>query len=192
MSNTGTETSTPQYRIGDADTECRYPVFVGHQVIGQVFRWHRDWLVNSSAGEQNLGRPDEGTRGADMAAAHLAREYAAGTITAAPLAEASTRAPLEYGPVPLLHPRMPAKSRRNRDGALKAFAGLTAHHWTARHGFPGSDNPWHMACDLCGWSGVRYWSHLRGRNGQPPSISRHPGGCISPAEIRALIAAYRQ
>lgn len=183
-------TSLP-YRLGPPDTECRYPVIIGEDlVIGWAWRWHRDWQVADSSGQRtNLHRPEKGTRGVDMAAGYLARMYAEGVITPVPLAKAATEAPVTFGPVPLLDPRMPT-SARNIAGAERAFAALAVHRWTARAGFPGSDNPWALACDLCGWSGPRYWSHLRGRNGQPPSTHRHDGGCVGDAKVRELIAIY--
>ena len=180
------------YRIGEPDGECRYPVIIGEsQVIGRAYRWHRDWLVETSAGERNLRRPATGAKGVDMAAAFIVGEYAAGRVTAVPLAQALTVAARPYGPVPLLHPRMPATAR-NADGARRAFAGLAEHCWRAFSGFPGSDNPWFLACELCGWEGPRYWSHLRGRNGNPPSLARHPDGCVGEEEVRKLIAAYQR
>ncbi|WP_433407005.1 hypothetical protein [Streptomyces sp. CA-146814] len=189
-------TATLQPRIGEPDIECRYPVIIGEdRVIGQAYRWHRDWLVITSEGEHNLRRPPaaEAKRasGIDMAAAYLAEEYAAGRITATGLEQLRAEAPQPLtGPVPLLHPRMPA-SARNVAGATTAFAGLTEHYWRAvLRGFPGSDNPWYLLCELCGWSGVRYWSHHRGRNNQPPSPYRHDGGCIGKDRVRALIPAY--
>lgn len=185
-------TTTLPYRLGEADFECRYPVIIGEdKVIGRVFRWHREWFADSSAGEQCLGRPPQGTRGADMAAAYLAGQYVAGCVTAAPLAEAHAEVPQLHGPVPLLHPRMPVTAR-NIAGAHKALAGLAEHRWIPRGGFPGSDNPWFLICDLCGWAGPKYWSHLRGRNGNPPSPHRHDGGCVGEEKVRELIAAYQQ
>lgn len=185
-------TAVLPYRIGEPDIECRYPVIIGtDQVIGQAYRWHRDWLVITSAGEENLRRPATGTRGIDKAATFLTEEYAAGRITAVPLEQIRADAPQPLtGPVPLLHPRMPY-SARNVGGAHIAFAGLAEHRWRpVLHGFPGSDNAWYLACELCGWSGVRYWSHHRGRNGEPPSIYRHAGGCLGKDKVRTLISAY--
>ncbi|MFY0515979.1 hypothetical protein ACOMD4_37185 [Streptomyces anulatus] len=185
-------------RIGTPDIECRYPVIIGEdRVIGQAYRWHRDWLVVTSEGEHNLRRPpttgSKRASGIDMAAAYLAEEYAAGRITATGLEQLRAEAPKPLtGPVPLLHPRMPVNGR-NVEGATTAFAGLAEHHWRAvLHGFPGSDNPWYLLCELCGWSGVRYWSHHRGRNGQPPSPYRHDGGCIGKDKVRELIPAYQR
>lgn len=182
------------YRIGAPDIDCRYPVIIGtDQVIGQAYRWHRDWLIATSAGEHNLRRPPTGTKGVDMAAAYLARKYAAGHITPVPLAQVLAQAPQPLdGPVPLLHPRMPLTDR-NIASAKTAFAGLATHFWRAvRTGFPGSDNHWYLACELCPWEGPKFWSHLRGRNGAPPSAHRHEGGCIGEEKVRALIAAYQE
>ncbi|MFF3958813.1 hypothetical protein ACFYY1_37260 [Streptomyces sp. NPDC001890] len=187
-------TATLPYRKGEPDIECRYPVIIGaDKVLGQAFRWHRDWLVVTSEGEHNLRRPPTGKKGIDMAAAHLIQEYIAGRIEAVSLDQVRAEAPQPLnGPVPLLHPRMPVNGR-NLGGARTAFAGLTEHHWRAvSQGFPGSDNPWYLLCELCGWSGVRYWSHHRGRNGQPPSIYRHDGGCIGAEKVRELIPAYQK
>jgi hypothetical protein len=187
-----TTTALP-YRIGEPDAECRYPVIIGEdRVLGTAFRWHRDWFVVTADGEKNLHRPKEGAAGIDMAAAYLAAEYAAGRIGATPLDQVLAAAPQRlYGPVPLLHPRMPA-TLRNITGAKLAFAGLAAHLWRpVLTGFPGSDNPWVLACELCGkWQGPRYWSHLRGRNGNPPSPHRHDG-CLGADQVRDLIPAYQ-
>lgn len=192
---TTTQAAMP-YRIGEPDIQCRYPVIIGEdRVIGQAYRWHRDWLVVTTEGEHNLRRPPTGTRGEDMAAAYLAEEYAAGRITAVTLDQVRAEAPKPLnGPVPLLHPRMPA-SPRNIAGARVAFAGLTEHRWRALStGFPGSDNPWYLLCELCGWAGPVYWSHLRGRNGNPPTINRHAKykKCVGKEKVRELIAAYQQ
>ncbi len=185
-------TTVPTYRVGAPDIQCRYPVIVGEdQVIGRAFRWHRDWLVLTTEGEHNLRRPPKGTPGTEMAAAHLAQQYAAGHIGAVPLDQVLAEAPTPLvGPVPLLHPRMPVNDR-NIEGAEIAFAGLAAHFWRAvLTGFPGSDNHWLLICELCGWQGPKFWSHLRGRNGEPPSARRHKGGCIGEDKVRQLIPAY--
>ncbi|QUC63805.1 hypothetical protein IOD14_43960 (plasmid) [Streptomyces sp. A2-16] len=189
---------TPTFRLGTPDWECRYPVLVGGDVIGAAFRWHRDWLILSSEGERNLGRPEKGEHGVDMAAARLADMYAVGRVTAMSLADVVAPVPVLVEPVPLLHPRMPY-NRRNVDTAKAVLATLKEHCWTPYTGFPGSDNPWWQRCDLCGWQGPRYWSHQRGRNGQQPSTHRHPAstnppapaGCLGDEKVRAAIAAYR-
>ncbi|GAA1270657.1 hypothetical protein GCM10009665_68730 [Kitasatospora nipponensis] len=187
------QTAMP-YRIGAPDTTGRYPVIIGQdQVIGRAHRWSRDWWIETTAGETNLGRPDKGVPGVEMAAAHLAQKYAAGEITAIPLDQirAEVLQPLT-GPVPLLHPRMPVNDR-NTESAETAFAGLAKLRWRAiLTGFPGSDNHWMLACELCGWIGPKFWSHLRGRNGGLPSLHRHEGGCVGPDRVRELIPAYQQ
>ncbi|MFD5589774.1 hypothetical protein ACFWII_39055 [Streptomyces sp. NPDC127063] len=198
-------TTTLSYRLGEPDWERRYPVVIGEDtVIGAVFRWHRDWLALTSAGEHNLGRPEKGRRGvpraaAHQAAAHVAAEYAASHITAMSLDAVTAPVPVLDGPVPLLHPRMP-QTPRNIEAAQKAMAALALHRWTPYTGFPGSDNPWWQECQLCGWQGPRYWSHQRGRNGEPPSTHRHPAsaefsapaGCVGDTKVRELISAYSQ
>ncbi|WP_331733095.1 hypothetical protein OG495_37140 (plasmid) [Streptomyces longwoodensis] len=183
------------YRLGTPDWERRYPVIVGETVIGAAFRWHRDWLTLSSTGEENLGRPEKGTAGIEMAAAHLAAEYDAGHITAMSLADVTTPVPVLTEPVPLLHPRMP-HTPRNVDTATAVLRTLREHRWIPFTGFPGSDNPWWQQCELCGWQGPRYWSHQRGRNGRLPSTHRHGPdetgrGCVSDEQVRKAITAYQ-
>ncbi|MEW1552247.1 hypothetical protein [Streptomyces tsukubensis] len=194
-------TTTLAYRLGDPDWEQRSPVLIGKGiVIGAVFRWHRDWLTVTSAGEHNLGRPEKGRRGVPRAAAlaaagQVAAAYAAGHITAVSLEAVTAAVPVLDGPVPLLHPRMP-HSDRNLKAAATVMAAVALYRWRPFTGFPGSDNPWWQECELCGWQGPRYWSHQRGRNGEPPSTHRHPGsktapdGCVGDAKVRELIAAY--
>ncbi|MBD0688530.1 hypothetical protein [Streptomyces sp. CBMA123] len=190
----GTLQAAVPYRIGTPDSAGRYPVIIGQdQVIGRARRWSRDWWVETSAGETNFGRPDKGVPGVEMAAARLAEKYAAGEITAIPLDQirAEVLQPLT-GPVPLLHPRMLINDR-NVKSALAAFAGLANLRWRAvLTGFPGSDNHWVLLCELCGWVGPKFWSHLRGRNGGLPSLHRHDGGCVGPDRVRQLIPAYQQ
>ncbi|MEV6357977.1 hypothetical protein [Streptomyces hydrogenans] len=197
--------TTLAYRLGEPDWEQRYPVLIGTDtVIGAVFRWHRDWLTLTSEGEYNLGRPEKGRRGvlqaaARTAAGHVAAEYAAGRITAMTLADVTAAVPVLDGPVPLLHPRMP-QSPRNLEIAEKVMAAQALHRWKPYTGFPGSDNPQWLECELCGWQGPRYRSHQRGRNGGLPSTYRHPAsaefgapaGCVGDDKVRELIAAYQK
>ncbi|MFF1906412.1 hypothetical protein [Kitasatospora sp. NPDC058218] len=182
------------FRIGTPDLESRYPVIIGPDlVIGRAYRWHRDWWVVTSAGERNIGRPKVGVPGIEKAAVHLTQEYAAGRITAVPLGQIRAEEPQPLaGPVPLLHLRMPVNDR-NTESAATAFAGLANLRWRAvLTGFPGSDNHWVLLCELCGWIGPKFWSHLRGRNGGLPSLHRHEGGCVGPDRVRELIPAYQQ
>ncbi|MEU5483526.1 hypothetical protein [Streptomyces mirabilis] len=201
-----TRTTTPAFRLGAPDWEQRYPVLTGTDtVIGAVFRWHRDWLTITSSGEHNLGRPEKGRRGVPQAAAlaaagHVAAQYGAGHITAMTLEAVTAPVPVLMDPVPLLHERMP-ESPRNVDAAKSVMASLATFRWRPFTGFPGSDNPHWMECELCGWQGPRYWSHLRGRPvGALPSTYRHPAseefgapaGCVGDAKVRELITAYQQ
>ncbi|MFE3688262.1 hypothetical protein ACFXPM_34215 [Streptomyces sp. NPDC059095] len=81
--------------------------------------------------------------------------------------------------------------------AAEAMARLAELGWAPLEGYPGADQPWYMACGLCGWRGRRFWSHLRGRNGDraPRPVTRHPG-CIPvrdiPAALIELAAARRR
>ncbi|MFD9690367.1 hypothetical protein ACFXPX_38510 [Kitasatospora sp. NPDC059146] len=189
-----TTTTTLAYRIGAPNNQCRRPVIIGAEeeprLLGYVSRWHRDWLAEDNNGQvHNVRRPAVGSKGQDKAADWLANEFVNGRIQAVPLTDTVAEVPSPYGPAPLLHPRMDEK--RNRDSALAAIARVTEFHWTPLSGYPGSDNLWLLRCDLCGAVVMKHYSHLRGRNGNPPSANRHPG-CKSEAEVRQLIAAYQQ
>ncbi|MFJ2193123.1 hypothetical protein ACIOJE_35140 [Kitasatospora sp. NPDC087861] len=186
-------TTTPSYRVGDPTGDCRYPVYVidprtGTEALaGIAQRWGRDWLTTTSNGVKNHGRPDEGVPGIQVPAQYIATEYAAGNTTplhSAQLAEEDLTQP--QGDVPLLHPRVP-QTPRNAKAAQDADTTMARYYWLRIGGFPGSDNPQATKCLLCGWTGWRYYSHLRGRNGNPPSANRHPGTCIDKARIRQLI-----
>jgi hypothetical protein len=178
------------YRLGEPDVECHYPVSVDDgKHIGRIFRWHGAWLAVPAGSEDEI-RVADGRKGRDRAAQYLAAEYAAGRITPLHSAASSAQVPTLSGPVPLLHWRLPATTR-NVEAARTAMAGLAAYRWWPLSGYPGSDNPWFMSCQLCEWTGPRYWSHLRGRNKQPPPLSRHRG-CVAPETVRALIPAYRE
>ncbi|MFJ8547141.1 hypothetical protein ACIRFH_35275 [Streptomyces sp. NPDC093586] len=76
--------------------------------------------------------------------------------------------------LPDLRPTLPNLVR-----AAEAMSRLAQLGWVPLEGYPGADQPWLMECRLCGWKGHRFWSHLRGRNGDgiPRPITRHPG-CI--------------
>jgi hypothetical protein len=186
------------YTIGEPDMFGRYPVLIGTGVtIGFVSRWHREWDTESSAGAHRVGRPAVGQKGADKAADYLIGEYAAGRITPIPAEQAAKEAAerlarMTRGPVPLLDPRM-KDTPTNRDHARAVVATARTFRWMPLAGFPGSDNLWLLRCELeCtpgGWTGVRHWSKLRGRNGKPPTAYRHPG-CLSEDEVRALVPAY--
>jgi hypothetical protein len=164
----------PQHRhaFGTADTECRYPVLLDGHFIGYVFRWHRAWIATPAGLETEI-RVSAGSIGKDAAARYLCDEFDAGRIAPHQKAPKDSSAERDSGPAPLLHPRM--DKPHNRAAALTAVRGLSDLQWTPLGGYPGADNPWLLSCDRCGWVGVKYWSHLRGRKGNPPSPFRHPG-----------------
>ncbi|MFF8432440.1 hypothetical protein ACF07Y_46480 [Streptomyces sp. NPDC016566] len=193
MNETTQKTAEPEYRLGAPDIECRYPVLVGEQILGRVFRWHGVWYAVPAGTTEEVRVADGGARrggGSEGASHWLFEQYKAGLLTPRTMDYAAV-APSADGPVPLLHPRM-ASTPRNLEAARVALAGLAEHRWTPLSGYPGSDNPWHLQCQLCGWKGPRYWSHLRGRNGNPPSITRHDDGCVGAEAVREAIAAYQQ
>jgi hypothetical protein len=191
---TNSTNGTPAYRVGEPTIDLQYPIYGGPGLdilIAVALRWGRDWILITSRGEVIVGRPDKGVPGIEKAATRAAEEYAAGTITALPpLAEAPELiVPTGDVPVPLLHPRVP-ETPRNIQAAKDADATMAKYFWLRLSGFPGSDNLMTARCMLCGWVGLRYYSHLRGRNNTPPSITRHPGGCVGADKIRQLIPGY--
>ncbi|MGX9891409.1 hypothetical protein [Streptomyces sp. NPDC002276] len=196
------------HRIGEADHQCHYPVYVHdggpERLAGTIYRWHRVWYARpvGTDTETRITGASKGDRTplSLAAAQHLADEVAAGRITPQTPAEDATAAPtLPVGPSPLLHPRLKINDT-NVTSAHRALDGLALHLWRPLGGYPGADNPWALQCLMpgCEWWGPRYWSHLRGRNGNPPSTHRHdrtdgkPGtGCAGDTAVRALIPAYR-
>ncbi|MFD8477767.1 hypothetical protein ACFV2E_37875 [Streptomyces globisporus] len=162
---------TATYAFADPDSECRYPVITCGSYAGLVFRWHRAWFA-IPAGTDTEVRVSAGAIGKDAAARYLCEEFAAGRIAPGQKAPAPTPA-TRTGRVPLLHPRM--DKPQNHEAAYRALRGLEALRWIPLGGYPGADNPWLLRCQLCDWTGPRYWSHLRGRKGAPPTPYRHPG-----------------
>src|SRR5690606_12631841 len=98
------------YRIGEADIECRYPVFLGEWFLGRIFRWHGAWYA-VAAGTGEEARVADGSVGKEKAARHLYDQFMAGRIKPQPEADAAAEAAALVGPVPLLHPRLPATAR---------------------------------------------------------------------------------
>ncbi|WP_098019105.1 hypothetical protein [Streptomyces sp. b62] len=177
-----------RFQLGTPDQECRYPVRLDGLHIGRIYRWHGAWYA-VPAGHSEEIRVAAGSAGKELAAGYLVAMYDLRQITPQAETEDEDATPRELvGPVPLLHPRMPA-TPRNTEAAHKAMAGLAEFLWTPLGGYPGADNPWFLRCQLCGWQGPRYWSHLRGRNGNPPSAFRHPG-CLDAEKVRAAITVY--
>ncbi|MEV7659908.1 hypothetical protein AB0O39_37835 [Streptomyces anulatus] len=166
------------YAFGAPDAECRYPVTTRGNYVGLVFRWHRAWFaipagITKADGTEHEIRVSSGSTGKDAAAQYLCAEFDAGRIAPAQKAPEPGAPVSTTGALPLLHRRM--DKPQNHKAAWAALRGLVALRWTPLGGYPGADNPWLLRCQLCGWTGIKYWSHLRGRNGNPPSPFRHPG-----------------
>ncbi|MEU8623049.1 hypothetical protein [Streptomyces sp. NPDC048623] len=182
--------STTTHHIGTPDADLRYPVLVGEQIIGIIFRWHGRWYALPAGTSVRVPAGDGGT-GQEDAALYCVREFEAGRAmpNAAWIRTQWENRDQELRPLSVLDPRL-RFSPRNIESAKKAWNGLRRFFWTPLQGYPGADNPWLMRCNLCGWEGRRYWSHLRGRNGNLPSTYRHPG-CVDAAKVREKISAYR-
>ncbi|MEU8672690.1 hypothetical protein AB0C71_38005 [Streptomyces anulatus] len=167
----------PKYRIGDCAEDGRYPVTspAGTQA-GHIYRWHRAWYAVP------VGQPDS-TRSKhldrEQAASHLCKILGTDTITATPDAAE---------PVTVPHLRGLKPTPQNLTNAARALARLAELAWEPLEGYPGADNRWRMKC-FCGWTGTRWWSHLRGRNNDntPRPENRHDG-CIPMAQHAETIA----
>ncbi|UNZ22324.1 hypothetical protein [Streptomyces sp. 891-h] len=82
-------------------------------------------------------------------------------------------------------PGLPA-THQNLTSAIRAIGKITADGWYPRSAYPGSDRRWAVACRLCGWEGLRFYSHLR--RGLPKF--RHPG-CLSAERRPEALAKVR-
>lgn len=76
-----------------------------------------------------------------------------------------------------------APTPRNIASATAAVAVITAAGWEPVTGYPGADLHWKVRCLLCGWEGLRFYSHLR--RGRP--VFRHDG-CLPAAQQAAKLA----
>ncbi|MEN8649159.1 hypothetical protein ABCR94_00530 [Streptomyces sp. 21So2-11] len=77
---------------------------------------------------------------------------------------------------------------RNLISAAVALARIDELGWAPRSGYPGSDEQWQVHCLVCGWSGERFYSHLR----RDRPRKRHDG-CAPPSkrpQVLAALAAY--
>ncbi|MFE5717660.1 hypothetical protein [Streptomyces erythrochromogenes] len=52
-------------------------------------------------------------------------------------------------------------STRNITSAAMALARISELGWAPRGGYPGPDVLWPVKCLLCGWDGLRFYSHRR-------------------------------
>ncbi|MET8732239.1 hypothetical protein ABZV81_34465 [Streptomyces parvus] len=169
----------PKYTIGDCGEDGRYPVTsLAGVMAGHIYRWHRAWYA-VPAGQTDSAR----TKHADRweAADHLCE-----ILGTAPMVTAEDAGTVEPLPVPYLRGLKPTP--QNIINAARALARLAELAWEPLEGYPGADNRWRMKC-FCGWTGTRWWSHLRGRNNDntPRPENRHDG-CIPMAQHAETIA----
>lgn len=182
-----------RYQIGKREEAGRYPVTVDETPAGHIYRRHGSWYAVMPGHPTSTARPDR-----YAAAAELVRMVDQGQRPTVPTQAPAPTSPLQPIPhelygyahlMPDLRLTLPNLVR-----AAEAMARLDQLGWTPLAGYPGADQPWLMWCQLCGWEGYRFWSHLRGRNGDaiPRPITRHPG-CIPVAkhkeELSNLAAA---
>ncbi|MET9935552.1 MULTISPECIES: hypothetical protein [unclassified Streptomyces] len=184
MPDTSTDTGS-RYSIGERAETGHYPVSVDDRPAGYIYRWHRKWYAGAPGFEETQ-HTDR-----DLAADHLVKLLDGGAVAAENVPEKTPGAATGY--VPQLSPRL-QPTPGNILNAAKALARLHELGWEPLEGYPGTDNPWRMRCLLCGWKGTRWWSHLRGRNGdnRPRPACRHDG-CIpqveqvAPAKLAELV-----
>ncbi|MFI8944169.1 hypothetical protein [Streptomyces syringium] len=188
---TTTTTTTPakkRYKIGTRGASGRYPVTVDDKPSGDIHRFHGEWYARPH------GHTNE-SRHADRhaAAQHLVTLVDSGDVD--PNAPAAAESADVGGVVPWLSGRM-QPTRRNIISAGIALARVAELAWTpqdengATAPYPGSDNPWDLTCGLCGKTVKRWWSHLRGRNGDPtPRPAYRHKGCIDFEDQAAKVAA---
>ncbi|MEU1853765.1 hypothetical protein ABZ499_31995 [Streptomyces sp. NPDC019990] len=164
-----------RYVLGERDEEGFYPVTVDQIPAGTVHRRHGSWYATMP------GHPVQRAADRYQAAAHLVALIDQGSRPTVPAAAPPTPASLIQGlratrSYSHLMPQL-RLSLANLVRAAETMARLAELGWKPLEGYPGADQPWLMECRLCGWKGRRFWSHLRGRNGDgiPRPITRHPG-----------------
>ncbi|MFF3982933.1 hypothetical protein [Streptomyces sp. NPDC001828] len=187
-----TTTTTPaakRYELGTRDASGRYPVTVDGRPAGDIHRFHGEWYARPQGHAEESRHGDK-----DAAAQHLVDLVDSGaTDPAAVPVEAPAAA--AQGIVPWLSPRL-KPTRRNILSAGIALARVAELAWLPEDeegnttGYPGSDNPWMLKCCLSGHYVIRWWSHLRGRNGDntPRPVWRHEG-CIPFEDQAGKVAA---
>ncbi|MFB7598392.1 hypothetical protein [Streptomyces sp. NPDC056160] len=174
------------YQLGAREESGRYPVKVGGITAGYIYRRHGSWY-SVMPGHRTDGRCAD-RHAAAQALVHLINQGQRPTVPPqstrphTPTALARATASYTYL-IPDLRPTL-----ANLVRAAEAMARLAELGWSPLAGYPGADQPWMMQCRLCGWEGRRFWSHLRGRNGDltPRPITRHPG-CLPVADHEEAI-----
>ncbi|MFE2015668.1 hypothetical protein [Streptomyces sp. NPDC059491] len=185
-----------RFVLGKREEDGRYPVTVDDAPAGTVHRRHGSWYA-TVPGHRNNKRfgtrfdaaaflvelTDSGIRPTIPAPAHTPAPAPGTDSLDSAAGRRATRTYLHL--VPDLRLTLPNLVR-----AVEAMARLTQLGWEPLEGYPGADQPWRMECRLCGWQGRRFWSHLRGRNGDrmPRPVTRHPG-CIPVKEMPAALLA---
>lgn len=174
--------STPRYVLGKRQEDGRYPVTIDGTLGGTVHRRHGSWYA-TIPGRLNIRSFSDRYSAADSIG--MLHDQGIRPTTPAVDPELRPNLPSGYGHLlPDLRLSLPNLVR-----AAEAMARLAQLGWVPLEGYPGADQPWLMECRLCGWKGRRFWSHLRGRNGdrRPRPVTRHPG-CIPVGDIpHALI-----
>ncbi|MGW7513863.1 hypothetical protein ACWGJ0_39905 [Streptomyces massasporeus] len=175
------------YVLGTRDEEGFYPVTVDQTPAGTVHCRHGSWYATMP------GHPVQRAADRHQAAAHLVTLIDQSSRPTIPAPTPRTPASLIQGlratrSYAHLMPQL-RLSLANLVRAAEAMARLVQLGWRPLEGYPGADQPWLMECRLCGWKGRRFWSHLRGRNGDgiPRPITRHPGCKPVPEHTAALI-----
>ncbi|MFF4902927.1 hypothetical protein [Streptomyces sp. NPDC001068] len=178
-----------RYQIGAREESGRYPVRVDGKPAGCVYRRHGSWFP-VMPGHRMDGRSTNRFGAAEILVAAVDQ----GKRPTIPASAARPHTPTALGVsnrsythlIPELRPTL-----ANLVRAAEATARLAELAWKPLAGYPGADQPWMMQCLLCGWEGRRFWSHLRGRNGNgiPRPITRHPG-CLPVADHAELIAKH--
>ncbi|MFJ6393966.1 hypothetical protein ACIQJT_41045 [Streptomyces sp. NPDC091972] len=176
-----------RYVIGAREDSGIYPVVVDGYPAGTIHRRHGSWFA-TMPGHPITGRSTSRYGAAELLVAAVDE----GKRPTAPLTPAHTPRAVDVAHrsythlIPELRPTLPNAVR-----AAEAMARLAELAWKPLAGYPGADQPWLMQCLLCGWQGRRFWSHLRGRNGDPTPrpITRHPG-CLLVADHAKHIAEF--
>ncbi|WP_371801461.1 hypothetical protein OHA38_43540 (plasmid) [Streptomyces sp. NBC_01732] len=190
---TTTTTTTPvakRYELGARAASGRYPVAtLDGRPAGDIHRFHGEWYARPQGHAEESRHGDK-----DAAAKHLVDLVDSGATDPAAV-PAKAPATAAQGIVPWLSPRL-KPTRRNILSAGIALARVAELAWLPEDedgnttGYPGSDNPWMLKCLLSGHYVMRWWSHLRGRNGDntPRPVWRHEG-CIDFEDQAAKVAA---
>ncbi|MFE6788198.1 hypothetical protein ACFVFF_38755 [Streptomyces sp. NPDC057680] len=187
------EQNAVRYVLGKREEDGRYPVTVDDSPAGTVHRRHGSWYA-TVPGHRNDRRFNDRFQAAEF----LVTLADTGIRPTVPT-PGSTHTPARSVLSPLVGRHADLTYRHlipdlrltvsNLVKASEAMARLAQLGWTPLEGYPGADQPWLMACRLCGWKGRRFWSHLRGRNGDktPRPANRHPH-CIPTKEFPSKLA----